>query len=160
VFLAEYGLTVLLVNIVFGREKFQRPSHFHSRVEVDCRSLAATVRLRFRIRVSGFFRATLTEAPGSEACRNARHRARARMNCSKTSRSASSQSFKAVPCRHPPADQSSCASRSICPWALRCSSTVKTILSANMECSRRSHNASAGRVISCALTLPLTFFSP
>jgi hypothetical protein len=75
VFLAEYGLTALLLNMMFDGEKFPRPGHLHSTVEVDGSSLAATVRLRFRIRVSGFFRATLTEAQDPEACRNSCRRA-------------------------------------------------------------------------------------
>jgi hypothetical protein len=47
------------------------------------------------------------------------------MNCSKTSRSAWSQSFKALSLRHPPAHQSSRARRSICSWTPRCSPDVK-----------------------------------
>ena len=47
------------------------------------------------------------------------------MNCSKTSRSAWSQSLKAESSRHPPKHQSSRARRSICCCASRCSPTVK-----------------------------------
>lgn len=54
------------------------------------------------------------------------------MNCSKTSRSAWSQSPKAVPSPHPPAHQISLARCSICCWVLRCSSAVKITFSAIM----------------------------
>jgi hypothetical protein len=60
--------------------------------DVDCGCLAEIVRTRFKIRVSGLLRAIPTEDCGNEY-----RRAQARMNCSKTSRSAWSQSFKAVP---------------------------------------------------------------
>jgi hypothetical protein len=94
-----------------------------AKADVDCGSLAAIARPRFRIRVAGLLRATPTEDCGNE-CR----RTQARMNCSKTSRSAWNQSFKAVPWRHPPTHQSWRARRSICSWTPRCSSAVKTTI--------------------------------
>jgi hypothetical protein len=92
----------------------------------DCGSLTAAVRPRFRARVSGSFRAPPTKDFGFKDSGNECRRAKARMNCSKTSHSARSQSFKVVLWRHPPAHQSACAHCSICSWILRCSSAVKT----------------------------------
>jgi hypothetical protein len=88
--------------------------------DVDCGRPAVPVRSRFRIWVSGLLNATPTED-----CVNECRRVRTCMNCSKTSRSAWSQSFRGVPWRHPPAHQSSRARRSICSWTPRWSVDVK-----------------------------------